>query len=392
MYYIDHNTQSTYMDPPWDKRVKEHYKALREHLFAEEQRLSQQKVLQEEKRKQLQAANDRVANLERKKTKLETDLQQEKDKSRSSLVETKLDEVKVQLEQERSEADRIAEEHQKLQAEIEEFQQRLEELRSLNERLTAENQSQLEAAKQTNRELLQVKELMEVEASQRSALESYVMQLKEDILAIAKEKKKEKTKSVAPIQEVAAPVIQEPAVEEKPQESVAEEPRALEQRSQELVQESAESMEVEKKAEIEAVYTVPPPAVEDDEGPAPIPQSNLSNSKNMDSRISMASSAGGTKRRTMVDNRKKLQLDMEMELLALKKRLQAEQRERLRLEKMSKKIEEVKEKVSAAPQQEVSAAVPDWIKKLNVYASKSKTLRIKIGKQAKQNPDDLSFT
>jgi hypothetical protein len=34
-----HNTQSTYVDPPWDKRVQEHYLALREHLKAETERL-----------------------------------------------------------------------------------------------------------------------------------------------------------------------------------------------------------------------------------------------------------------------------------------------------------------------------------------------------------------
>lgn len=39
MLRASHNTQSTYMDPPWDKRVQEHYRALREHLEKESRRL-----------------------------------------------------------------------------------------------------------------------------------------------------------------------------------------------------------------------------------------------------------------------------------------------------------------------------------------------------------------
>lgn len=90
---------------------------------------------------------------------------------------------------------------------------------------------------------------------------------------------------------------------------------------------------------------------------------------------------------TEEQRKKRLRLQMDLELLALKKILQAEQRAKLHPNKISEAMQREKDKLA-----ENLGVVPDWIKKLNAYAMKSRTLRTQIGKAQKNNPDELSFT
>lgn len=91
---------------------------------------------------------------------------------------------------------------------------------------------------------------------------------------------------------------------------------------------------------------------------------------------------------TELDESRRTQLEMEIELLALKKRLQAEMRERLNLEKLSESVSQEKQKLV----QNTDSRVPEWIKKINIYAAQSKELRVKINESQRANPDKLSFT
>lgn len=91
---------------------------------------------------------------------------------------------------------------------------------------------------------------------------------------------------------------------------------------------------------------------------------------------------------TELDESRRTQLEMEIELLALKKRLQAEMRERLNLEKLSESVSQEKQKLV----QNTDSRVPEWIKKINIYAAQSKELRVKINESQRTNPDKLSFT
>lgn len=82
---------------------------------------------------------------------------------------------------------------------------------------------------------------------------------------------------------------------------------------------------------------------------------------------------------------RKTRYEMEVELLMLKKRIQAEKDEKARLEALKGKLQ------SARDNADQTGRVPAWIKQVNQIAESSKTLRMKIGKQQMKNPDQLSF-
>jgi chromosome segregation ATPase len=161
--------------------------------------VKEQKRLEELKRMELLQQQTKVAVLEKKKEKLEQTLDKidsEVAKETSNLkraasirekakIQETLQEVKSEIVAEKSEAQRLESEYEDLSAEIAEFQERLNDLNVLNERLHAENQSQLEQAKSTQKELDEITELYEIEAAQRQALEDYIMQLKGEILSLS---------------------------------------------------------------------------------------------------------------------------------------------------------------------------------------------------------------
>lgn len=74
--------------------------------------------------------------------------------------------------------------------------------------------------------------------------------------------------------------------------------------------------------------------------------------------------------------------EMEMELLVLKKRLEAERAERERLAQLKGQIEGART---------ADGLLPDWIRQMEDVASNSLTLRVKIGRKQAENPDRLTF-
>jgi len=416
LYYIDHKTQSTYMDPPWDKRVQEHYRALREHLERESKRLQQQKLLEQEKKKQVVSANQRVQVLEQKKRKLESEKKdmdtaaskdeavapdQQADTSKQvEIIENKIEQVNAELAVERAEAEKVTKEYLQLSDEIAEFQTRLDDLKLLNDRLTSENQSQLETAKSTAKEIDVLRQELEKTAEERAALEQEVIQIKDQILKSASRKSLaslHRTPSIEPIRQEAV-VVPEPVLVQKSDETPFETQISddISTNAPTAVSYGAEP-EKEQYSEESTKFTTERIAIPstDQVSSEELPANQVAEIKE-DAKLPKDETSIGiipqpSKPDVVVSDeqgRRHTQLEMEMELLALKKRLQAEQKEKVRLKNLSSAMREEQGKIEAA----VEVMVPDWIKKINQIASASKTLRIKIGKAQKSNPDHLTFT
>lgn len=86
---------------------------------------------------------------------------------------------------------------------------------------------------------------------------------------------------------------------------------------------------------------------------------------------------------------RRTRLEMEIELLALKKQLQSEHKTQRALLKISEEVKKTKGAAEVGPSSD--ASVPEWIKKMNDIASGSKTVRVKIKSAQQSNPDRLSF-
>ena len=517
--------------------------------------------------KQMAKQKQKVAELEQHKRNLESALNKSgellpeepssEQKTEPTQIETKLQAVNAELAAERAEAEKITEEYNQLSEEVAEFQGRLDDLKELNDRLTSDNQSQLEAAKATTKEIEEVREKMELEAAERAQLEQQLMQTKEDIIETASKKsmaslhsqavKEEPIRSepevipmadeavvaissdIAPAQAIAVaveetavsvslPLAEETAPQNLPTEQISKpveetlavsepvpidapktnvssfenvvQPAKVEQPDAGLL--SAQAAEAEDVAssladevmkaasalgalgvaaaikkssssvpvmeESKAADAAPTQetkaepsfadefkfimdaslgeaaAVEAGKPTEPVraeaalneSQTRVvaaeqqiepewkpvkSDSEQTDAQVVaepvVKPSAFAKKKQEEPEEEavpiveevkpvepemsseqraRRTQLEMEMELLALKKRLQAEQKEKARLQKLNSAMKAEKANV------EVSGTVPDWVKKINVYASNSKTLRVKIGKAQKARPDDLSFT
>jgi hypothetical protein len=284
--------------------------------------------LYQDKKTRLAEATRRVTDLESEKIRLEREVEvmrtqaQKKESQLDQELEAELMAVKTRLEKEKVVEETEAKEYNKLKAEVEEFNSRLNELRNLNDRLKREEQSQLEAARNTEREIQEVSHLLEVEAAERVALESYIIQLTQEIMNAANRK-------------AAAPAAPEP----KTDVDVAE------------PEKTGEQVAADAKVEAES-------RIANEPAPEPAPRTKKTN-----------------------------RLDMEMELLALRKRLEGEKKEKDKLMNLTHSIEAEKARLAMGN----AGAIPDWIKKINIQASNSKTLRVKIANNQKQNPDNLSF-
>ena len=82
---------------------------------------------------------------------------------------------------------------------------------------------------------------------------------------------------------------------------------------------------------------------------------------------------------------RKIRLQMQIELLMLKKRRESESGEKDRLEMLRKKLREARDDANQ------NGRMPEWVKQVNQYVGSSRTLRLKIGQQQSTNPDELSF-
>ncbi|KAJ3099587.1 hypothetical protein HDU97_002935 [Phlyctochytrium planicorne] len=151
IFYTDHTTQTNYADPPWDDNVKEQVIALKAKLGVELKRLdTSTRFKQETDHQRIKSAERAIADLQAQKKKLD-------DASR------KASEVRVDPR-----------DH--------EIERKISELRHLNDKLDTENKNLLSEVQATSMELNEIRSMIEAERAQRAALESYVLQLKQELL------------------------------------------------------------------------------------------------------------------------------------------------------------------------------------------------------------------
>lgn len=86
LYYIDHTTKSTFLDPPWDKVIQEHYKDLKEHVEKESKRL-ESKDLESKRKEKIEKATEKVQVLEGARERLEREVKEMKEKARKREAE-----------------------------------------------------------------------------------------------------------------------------------------------------------------------------------------------------------------------------------------------------------------------------------------------------------------
>ncbi|KAI8854916.1 hypothetical protein BC829DRAFT_105088 [Chytridium lagenaria] len=152
VFYTDHTTQTNYADPPWDDDVKEKVLALKSKLGQELKRQETSvRVRQESDHQKIKSAERAIAELQAQKKKLEEG------------VSRKPSEVRVDTRDF-------------------EIERKISELRHLNDKLDSENKNLLSEVNATSSELYEIRQMIEAERAQRAALESYVLQLKQDLL------------------------------------------------------------------------------------------------------------------------------------------------------------------------------------------------------------------
>ncbi|KAJ3222839.1 Membrane-associated guanylate kinase, WW and PDZ domain-containing protein 2 [Clydaea vesicula] len=198
-YFIDHLTQNHFLDGPWEEHIKNQVLEMQGLPMDENTKLDEQLALEKQKKAELDEAEGRLVSLEAEKCRIEEELrllqekmdepensenleslQQEEDHLKEGL-ETLL----IQLEQERQETERIRREHSDIEREIAAFQLRLQELQRVNERLESENREFQGHNDETNQNITEMREMIELEAEQRTALEAYIKQLKLEVLQLA---------------------------------------------------------------------------------------------------------------------------------------------------------------------------------------------------------------
>lgn len=154
--------------------------------------------IEAEKRKQeeLAAAEAKMKKLEGARLRLERELtilhtakadmtlEDEADAEEEKRLRAELEEIEGELEQERLEFEEVAEEQANIQTEIAEFKNRLNELQVVNDRLENENTDLIDQAAATNKNLEEMRVMIEREAAQRTALEAYIKQLKNEVIEL----------------------------------------------------------------------------------------------------------------------------------------------------------------------------------------------------------------
>ncbi|KAI9208111.1 uncharacterized protein BJ171DRAFT_471805 [Polychytrium aggregatum] len=193
IYYIDHNTMSTFLDAPWDPRVRDHILALQQHLKQEEAKLEAQMKEERAQKGKLNESQSKVTQLEATKTKLEKELAQlqadKQSKGASPGLEKKIADIQAriskidqELRDERTNLEHIGAKHTQLAEDNRDFRMRLGELQKLNDKLSGDTQQQLEESKKTNKELQDLHSLLQGEAKKREELEAYILRLKGEVL------------------------------------------------------------------------------------------------------------------------------------------------------------------------------------------------------------------
>ncbi|KAJ3391018.1 Membrane-associated guanylate kinase, WW and PDZ domain-containing protein 3 [Lobulomyces angularis] len=203
IYYIDHITQSHFLDAPWEEHVRNQVLNLQNQLSEENKILELQLQKEKEKKQELEAAEQKYRDLTEKRAKLEMEIKElegnvagKNSAAVSDELRGELQEVTQQLQEEKVEVDNFNDEHERLQKEIDAYQVKLRELRAVNEKLQQDNEYLAENSKQQNDGLIEMRNMIEMEAAQRAALEQYIKQLKMEVIQLYNPEEADKVKQL----------------------------------------------------------------------------------------------------------------------------------------------------------------------------------------------------
>lgn len=142
------------------------------------------------KKAELEKAEALLKVLETEKVRIESEIKNLKakggsaDKQNLASLQTELKSVLARVDNEKNLADKIKTDHKKLIGEISDFQTKVLELREVNERLENDNKQLANESKQQADAIAEMKQMIEMEATQRNALDAYIKQLKNDVLGL----------------------------------------------------------------------------------------------------------------------------------------------------------------------------------------------------------------
>ncbi|KAJ3062304.1 Membrane-associated guanylate kinase, WW and PDZ domain-containing protein 2 [Podochytrium sp. JEL0797] len=183
-YYVDHLLEEHHWSPPWEKDTQEHVH-------------NQQKAAHEKAKQEKLAA---------KKTQKDQEALEEVDKHIKELENQRkvLNEVlAVPVDSEKKTS-------RKTTLTKQEIEETVKQLRAKNEKLEADHRKLLEEQKQKNEDIASIRHLIESERAQRIALETYIMQVKQEMVESAA------LKSGAPVpepQDLPAEEVEQPKLE-----------------------------------------------------------------------------------------------------------------------------------------------------------------------------------
>jgi len=165
VYYVDHNTQSTFIDPPWDPRIQFQVSQLSRFLA------------------------DQISIYKKKLTDIETEKEIEREDKKSEIGKIKKEKEKLQKELEALRKKISSESESEIESEyevapktVEEFQDRLRELMNLQEKLrSGERVDEVADFKQTKEEIAKVQQMLEEEERNRMKILDEIEKLKGEI-------------------------------------------------------------------------------------------------------------------------------------------------------------------------------------------------------------------
>jgi chromosome segregation ATPase len=158
------------------------------------EQIEQEKAMQAE----LDRAEGKVNLLVKEKERLEAEIEEvaesmadpenheqiEELEQHEEALKGELELINSHIERELAEVEQVKSAHDHMLAEIAEFQTRLQELKNVNQRLEHDNDQTAQATASHRGNLDEIRNQIELEAAQRNALESYIKQLKAEVMQL----------------------------------------------------------------------------------------------------------------------------------------------------------------------------------------------------------------
>jgi hypothetical protein len=215
VYYMDHVNRLNFLEGPWNESVQ---KVIIEKLIIQEEEardLQHQLEADQRKKEEVALAEEKMRKLEAARLKLERDLQKLHSGTNGDDLELDDEEERLRAElfaieqdinQEQVEYEEAAAEQEDMNQEILDFQNRLREIQMANDKMEGENDQLIVENNKANKELDDIRNMIEAEATQRANLENYIKSLKLEVIEMYDPNKAEQMRELTLDDEEEAPL------------------------------------------------------------------------------------------------------------------------------------------------------------------------------------------